>query len=156
MPVNDSPSWPRRPSRSCPPRASESTRSTSACRRFWIQPSTSFAADRTTRKESCAGRTDSEPTARLLLQLHQVRTRLVSRPVRRKNQYVSNCRWCHGKDDPQSPAFVREMIALVDDVGRVLNRFLRRIVLDLRERLVGETDLRRRLFAELQAHHLGA
>src|SRR6476646_10585394 len=51
---------------------------------------------------------------------------------------------------------MRQMVALVGDVRRVLNRLLHGVVLDLEQWLVGQTDLGGRLVAELQTHHFSA
>jgi len=50
---------------------------------------------------------------------------------------------------------VREMVSPVGDVWCVLNRPLEDVILNLEQRLVRKTDLGRRLFAKLQAHHFG-
>jgi len=51
---------------------------------------------------------------------------------------------------------VGEVEALVYDVRRVLDGSLHRVVLDLRERLVGQTNLGRRFVAELESHDFSA
>jgi hypothetical protein len=59
-------------------------------------------------------------------------------------------------DDPQTPAFVREMVTPINDVGRVLNRSVDRVVLDFRQRLVRQTNLRRRFVTELELSDFSA
>jgi hypothetical protein len=48
------------------------------------------------------------------------------------------------------------MIPAINDVWRFLDGPLRSVVLDIRERPVWETDLRRRFVPELQPHYFGA
>src|ERR1700681_2227781 len=80
----------------------------------------------------------------------------MSRPVRRQDLYVPYRRRGDRVNDPKSPALVSEVISPVDDVGRLLDRALYCVVLDVRKRLVGETDLRRWLVPEFQPQDLGA
>src|SRR5450756_1349698 len=144
MPASDWPSWRKKRKASFLPLARGSTRSTSAYRRCWIQRSTSCAINRIWLRGSGS------------FALHEVGACLVTRPVGRQNLYVSDCRRRHRIDDAQSPALVRQVEAAVNNVRCVLNRLLRSVVLDFRQGLVGETNLGRRFFAELEAHHLGA
>gem|GEM_PF-2123068 len=86
----------------------------------------------------------------------QVWSRLVAGPICGQDLYIAH-RWRGNRiNNSQAPALVSQVISPVNNVWRFLYGPLGSLVLDIRERPVGETDLGRGFVPELQPHDLGA